>query len=269
MQKQRTILMVSIFSSFICFLWLIGLGITLYDLLLRETSISQPNDDKNIIEQITGIDPESHYIVALGDSLTRGTGDANGKGYIGYVVDYLQANSTHEVQLQNLAVNGYRSEQLVELMKQNEVQRQIKMATTIFLTIGGNDLFQGGQTLSALDETRIQNLEDEYLKNLQTILSSIRELNSEAPIIMAGLYNPFIDLAEAQTTSKVVLKWNHQTQSELMSFENTLFVPTFDLFQHHVKKLLSSDQFHPNRLGYERIAERMVGHFSLVGENDE
>ncbi len=29
-------------------------------------------------------------IVALGDSLTRGTGDETGKGYVGYVVDELK-----------------------------------------------------------------------------------------------------------------------------------------------------------------------------------
>ncbi|WML48879.1 GDSL-type esterase/lipase family protein [Neobacillus sp. PS3-34] len=84
-------------------------------------------------------------VVALGDSLTRGTGDETGKGYVGDVIDEIKKKTKKPVRLLNLGINGQRSDQLRAQVGQIEVQRQIQKADIVLMTIGGNDLFRGGR----------------------------------------------------------------------------------------------------------------------------
>lgn len=82
-------------------------------------------------------------LVALGDSLSRGIGDAEGKGYVGLLRVKLEEGNP-EVQLANLAVSGATSEDLLEQLKERGTLRSISRADLITFTIGGNDLFRGG-----------------------------------------------------------------------------------------------------------------------------
>lgn len=201
---------------------------------------------------------EGKTIVALGDSLTRGTGDEEGKGYIGYLIEELEERTSENLTLNNYSVKGYRSEQLLNQVKGETIQSQIKNADIILMTIGGNDLFQGGQTLVSPDEESIALVEDQYLKNLKETLDLIKANNQNALIFLVGLYNPFIDLDDAASTTAVVRDWNYSTNQLLDQYPNAVFVPTFDLFQLKVNDYLYSDKFHPNNKGYRLIAERVA-----------
>ncbi|KAA0549401.1 SGNH/GDSL hydrolase family protein [Bacillus sp. BGMRC 2118] len=243
---------VSVFSFFFL---LIGFGWTLTTHFFGEsegivaTKSDEVENDK---------DKDGKIIVALGDSLTRGTGDAGGKGYIGYLVEQLQEKTKEEITIHNLGVTGYRSHQLLELVKKQEVERQLGQADIVVITIGGNDLFQSGQTLLSLDLEKVDQLRKEYLLNLEQVVTNTREANEDAIIYIVGLYNPFIDLADADVTTNVVRQWNFETSKLLDQYPNTVFVPTFDLFQLKVNDYLYSDKFHPNTEGYRLIAERVA-----------
>ena len=53
-------------------------------------------------------------VVALGDSLTRGTGDVSGKGYVGIVTEELKKRlSPQEIAIYNLGINGQTSSELL------------------------------------------------------------------------------------------------------------------------------------------------------------
>jgi lysophospholipase L1-like esterase len=210
-------------------------------------------EDKNTVTKLEG-----KMILALGDSLTRGTGDEAGKGYVGYLIDQLQEKSEEEISFLNLGVKGYRSDQLLDLVKQKATHRQAKNADTILITIGGNDLFQSGQTLMEFNQTTINKLKEAYLNNLQEIITELRLVNKKATIYVVGLYNPFINYENADLTTKVVREWNFDTSILLDEDNHAVFVPTFDLFQLKMKDYLYTDQFHPNSEGYKLIAERVA-----------
>jgi lysophospholipase L1-like esterase len=243
-----------LFSVVSFILFLTGLSWT-----IKNHFIGKENVNVIETESITEADTnDGKVIVALGDSLTRGTGDVDGKGYIGYLVDQLQEKTKEEISLYNLGVTGYRSNQLLEQVMQQEVKRQIGQADIILITIGGNDLFQSGQTLLTLDITKVEELKKKYLLNLDEILKQIRILNQDTTIFLVGLYNPFIDLNDAEVTTKVVRQWNFEASKVLDHQKNSILVPTFDLFQLKVNDYLYSDKFHPNSKGYKLIAERVA-----------
>lgn len=198
-------------------------------------------------------------VLALGDSLTRGTGDETGKGYIGLVTDQLREElNPQEVSVYNLGINGQDSTQLLQQLGQKNIIRQVNEADVILMTIGGNDLFQGGDVLLDFSKEKIQQTQKQYVTNLEQIFTTIREQNTEATIFILGLYNPFIDLEHNDVTNNIVREWNYHTESVVGKFENIVFVPTFDLFQLSVNDYLYSDHFHPNQAGYELISNRLA-----------
>ncbi len=197
-------------------------------------------------------------VVALGDSLTRGTGDPKGKGYVGALIDHLEEKSDQRIFLSNLGIKGQTSVQLADQVKQQEVQRQVKTADVILITIGGNDLFRGGQALVNLNTDEVKESEEKYVQNVNSILTNLRSVNAEADIFLIGLYNPFIELDDAELTSKIVRDWNYESAEVSAKYPKTVFVPTFDLFQLKVDDYLYTDKFHPNAEGYQLIAERVA-----------
>lgn len=243
-------------SAFSFLIMLIGLGWTI------QNQFFSRGETSDVIKKVEPVEEEStktgKVVVALGDSLTRGTGDASGKGYIGYLVDELEEKSKEKITIHNYGVKGYRSAQLLNQVKQAEIQRQIKNADYILITIGGNDLFQSGQTFMNLDAKKIAQLRQGYIKNLEAVLKELRSINKEAVIFQIGLYNPFIDLNDAEVTTKIVREWNFETSKLLDMDQKTIFVPTFDLFQISVNDYLYTDKFHPNAEGYRLIAERVA-----------
>lgn len=211
------------------------------------------------------VDKNNLQIVALGDSLTKGTGDTTGKGYVGNVRDMLEKSASKQARiLGNYGVNGYRTDQLLhDLQTNSTVAQMVRRADIVLLTIGGNDLFAVGRDVfnvdkDRLDPEKLKQRMPEPLNRLAQILDKLAELNPQAAIVYIGLYNPFYDLDESGLGSRQVQEWNNTAMSYAVKHKNMVFVPTFDLFQIHFKQYMYSDHFHPNQLGYERIAARVV-----------
>jgi lysophospholipase L1-like esterase len=255
--KKHSVQIVFIFSTLSLLLMLFGLGWTIQNQFFSRGAASSGMEEVEPAGEASA-SKEGKLVVALGDSLTRGTGDDSGKGYIGYLVEELEGKTEEKITLHNFGVRGYRSEQLLNQVKQAEIQRQIRKADYILITIGGNDLFQGGQTFLEMDTAKIEQARIGFVENFQAVLKEIRSLNEEAVIFHIGLYNPFIDLNDSAVTTQIVRKWNHETSGLLDQDEKAIYVPTFDLFQLSVNDYLYSDKFHPNAEGYKLIAERVA-----------
>lgn len=245
----KGIITLAVISLVIC---LIGLGT-----VMQQTFFYHPSKavmKSKPASKPVSASPGTMNLLALGDSLTHGTGDTSGNGYIGDLLNGLKSKSNEKMNVTNLAINGETSAGLLKQMKQPEVIRQIKGASVIIFTIGGNDLFNGGQNLTHFSLPMIQKEEQTYLQNLHLIYQEMRSENKTAPIFHVGIYNPFNTMQNAKATSAVVRKWNDDSAEVAAHFQKVVEVPTYDLFEMHVNTYLADDHFHPNAKGYKRIA---------------
>lgn len=197
-------------------------------------------------------------IVSLGDSLTRGVGDKEGIGYIGRMKEDLQKDYKQKVALTNLAVSGAKMPDLLKQMESSGAQYSIKQADVIVLTIGGNDLFPGWESLGKIDLETYRPDTETFQNEAKKIIEEIRKFNTDSPIFWLGLYNPFEDVEDLKGSSNIVVDWNASLEKLALNDKNVYITPTFDLFQNRGKDLLYSDHFHPNEVGYTYMADRLV-----------
>jgi lysophospholipase L1-like esterase len=205
------------------------------------------------------------HILAIGDSLTAGTGDISGTGYVGHVKQMLEVQSGKPVYiLNNLAIPGSRTSQWVEQLNNKQTQEAIAEADLILLSIGGNDLFQGGlgifdeQNPEAFNAKPLEERSPDALKNIEIIMKSIHEFNSRATVVYIGLYHPFLNIDIEKTAAPAIYAWNTAVSSILQKYDRMYIVPAYDLFEREQDRFLAEDHFHPNSEGYERIAIRIA-----------
>lgn len=257
--KKKTTLITTFIAVTLSLLWIFSFGWSIQDFFAGKTMANEnkPTEAKAPKKEIEV--KNNLTVVALGDSLTRGTGDEAGKGYVGFVTENLEQRlKPQKVTVYNLGINGQTSTNLLQQLAQPNVKNQISSADVILMTIGGNDLFQKGDTLYNLNMENVQQLQQQYLSNLEQIFSIIRQNNNQATVFILGLYNPFIDLDKSQTTNEIIRTWNYATEAVTGKYDKIVFVPTFDLFQLSVNDYLYSDHFHPNQAGYHLISDRLA-----------
>ncbi|MBB6446961.1 GDSL-type esterase/lipase family protein [Bacillus benzoevorans] len=254
--KKSTIKITTLTAAILSLLWIFGFAWSVQDFYFGKSEDTEKTTVKNNLEKPTG---DAVQVIALGDSLTRGTGDVSGKGYVGLVTNQLKKDlRPKEIIVSNLGINGQTSTQLLQQLSQQNIARQLAEADIVLMTIGGNDLFQQGETLFDMNLANVEQLKTQYLTNLQQIFTKIRGYNPNAAVFILGLYNPFIELEDSEATNTVVREWNFATETLTGQFEKIVFVPTFDLFQLSVNDYLYSDHFHPNQEGYKLISDRLA-----------
>lgn len=206
-------------------------------------------------------------ITAIGDSLTKGTGDSSGEGYVKQVIALLKTKypDTAVRLINNLAVNGMKADQLAKLLETDKGYRYaLRQANLIVFTIGGNDLFQiaaGASPSRMTGVLKLDKLQAELpqgLMRLDAITKRLNAINPNAHVVYVGLYNPFYDIGDYREGSLQIQKWNEQAYALLHRYPNMSMAPTFDLFENTISRYLSSDHFHPNHVGYAQIAGRIV-----------
>lgn len=208
-------------------------------------------------------------ILALGDSLTKGVGDETGEGYVGKVKRALEKDAKKPVFVWNFAVNGALTTQLLSDLEAKSSADQVGRANIILLTIGGNDLNHLAEgSVSAQNVPNVESLELNYdevnqrmpeaLDRLERIIAKLSGLNPAARIVYVGLYNPYSDLDPKGQGAALIAKWNYSAALIGNKYPNVTVVPTYDLFQTHQEEWLYSDHFHPNAIGYDKIAGRVV-----------
>lgn len=198
----------------------------------------------------------SIHVVAIGDSLAHGLGDASGRGFVGDVSQMYRSVGRKVVQ-SNLGIDGLTTSGLQRELGQTEVQTLLQSANVVLVSIGGNDL-NDAAGLPNLNNVRIAAARQQFDENVQSIFTSIRHVNPNAPILWIGLYNPYGQVhATAQQTDAVVQSWNADAVRIAEGVPGAVAVQTFDLFQLHPEQFLYVDHFHPNQAGYARIANRI------------
>ncbi|WP_419962137.1 GDSL-type esterase/lipase family protein [Psychrobacillus sp. BM2] len=254
------------FIMIICVIFLIGCNSN--DLV--EVSFSE-KQEVLFEEYVIPFDffPRTIEVVGLGDSLTQGVGDElMREGYLGRLQQHFsQYNGIEDVLLTNTAKRGRRSDQLLKMLKNGEVDHQIRKANIITLTIGGNDIMK--VVKKDLFNLKVEAFEKElekFERNYVQILHEIREINSTAPIIIMGLYNPITIVTDEKSEFDLILDdWNETIQATANSDSNACFVPIDHLFVTNTNLVYHTDFFHPNSKGYQLVLEEIVNRMQECG----
>ncbi|MEK3659104.1 GDSL-type esterase/lipase family protein [Paenibacillus sp. FSL F4-0236] len=265
----RTVSLISIVTTIIL---IVGLVYAVRDIIYPVGEASGTNLPQQTAAPVTET-VKKLKVVALGDSLAKGTGDNTGEGFVKRTVSGLSAKGVEVDLLGNMGINGLTTAGLQSKLDEDGIDYALHMANVILLSIGGNDLFkdsnilQNSDALQSESSTTDQELTPESLlaalpeavERLGKILEKITEINPNAQIYYMGLYNPFGDIPDLLVPgNQAVAKWNNAAMDIINKHSNMTLVPTFDLFNKHLGKYLSTDHFHPNGDGYQRIGERFI-----------
>ncbi|MGM0904878.1 MAG: SGNH/GDSL hydrolase family protein [Bacillota bacterium] len=192
--------------------------------------------------------------VALGDSLAAGITPYNQDG-LGYP-EYLEQRfkqSQYNINLDNLGVPGYTSTHLVANINNTNIQESIKDAELVTIGIGANDLLGALKLNPALVGSAIVNVKN----NLQTILTTIKQLNPNAKVYVMGYYNPFPYLSAEEQASLLPLLSSLNNVIQLTTVSNGYsFVQTEKVIAKKYETYLPiPENIHLSEEGYKTIAK--------------
>lgn len=256
---------------------LIPLAAAVVTMLVLFLTIPKAESRLRVVRDDTQNYKESIHFVAVGDSLTEGVGDETKRGgFVPLVADSLQQKyELASIEKDNYGVSGERSDQILKRVKKDsELRNSLSSADIITLTVGGNDLFQAFQkNLNAKTAKQFDRSIKKYGKQVEAILTEMRELNSRAPIYVVGIYNPYyLNFPDIKAMQTVVDNWNEETQGLTKETTQCFFVPINDLLYKGIATkesdetssssstevkndaLYDEDNFHPNNLGYQLMA---------------
>ena len=227
---------------------------------------------------------KSLNVVGVGDSLTHGVGDAtNPGGYVELIKRDLEQSGDYTVTTSNFGVTGNTAPQVQHrLDSQPKLQKAVKQANVITLTVGGNDLMAVLQKhFFDMTTKDVANGNAQFQKRLLKLVKTLRADNPKAPIYVFGIYNPFyvyFPNLTAMTTS--VQQWNAGTKQTLSQVAHAYYVDidsvltkgnTSDKSKATKQALkdavngdssanpliFTQDHFHPNNAGYAQMTKQL------------
>lgn len=201
--------------------------------------------------------PVQVQYVALGDSLAAGLSPTGiiDYGYPDYIEKNFKSKKYKLVDYDNFGVAGYTSKQVKNnLLKSYKIRKEVKEATHITIDIGANDFLNILKTnpgpvvaLTAMEE---------FTLNLDTILSTIDQLNPKAKVYVMGYYNPFpYFTAEQQATIQPLLEAvNNQIQASAKENGDTFVATEKVVAANYEKYMPNHEDIHLSKAGYQAIA---------------
>jgi lysophospholipase L1-like esterase len=197
-------------------------------------------------------------IVALGDSITAGSGDGRAGGYPARLAELLRARGRQAVVV-NLAVPGAETTDVLRRIDSDARARgEIARADLLVVSASGNDLSHALRAPPDRPIVAVEAALGPASANLAALARGLRTLQPTAPIRFIGLYNPFdvmpVEEADARAT---LAQWNDAMERAAAAVHGVLVVPVADLFYEHPDRL-ARDHFHPGPTGHELIAARVL-----------
>ncbi len=199
--------------------------------------------------------------IALGDSLTMGIGASETdylrmNAFVPQLTAYLRKN--FDVYVENHGMPGITSAELLDYVRHHPgMDRLLRGADVLTLTIGGNDLLQL-LNRDALNEETIEQTVEQFGELFEQIIVEIRQHQPNAPIYVLELYSPY-DKRHAlhkigQTT---VQTYNDELARRIQKLNNVFQVKIFKAFQGKEAQWTHIDHndVHPNDEGYAAIFE--------------
>ncbi|MBM7586994.1 lysophospholipase L1-like esterase [Bacillus pakistanensis] len=195
-------------------------------------------------------------VIALGDSLTYGYGDASHEGYTGKLEEKLNHKYRNRIyDIQNYGIIGQESSQVMQQLIKPSLSEELNEADYFILFIGTNDLINSnGGDLAPIYHNKIMKSKKEYLENLEAIIDNLESSNYDAPILLLGLYNPY---PQGEKIEQYIDNWNQSIKKMAIKNSRIVYIPMNDVFKGKDKKEYFYDSLHPNRKGYELISNRI------------
>jgi lysophospholipase L1-like esterase len=197
-------------------------------------------------------------IVAIGDSITAGTGDSQTGGYPARLAELLRQRGRSPTVV-NLAVPGAETADVLRRIDADpEGRAELARADVIVASAGGNDLTHSLRPPADRPVREPAEAAAEAAANLTAMARRLRALNSTEPIRFIGLYNPFdLPPAEQADARATLRRWNDLIERATDGFHDVIVVPVADLFYDRPDRL-AADRFHPGAAGHALIAERVL-----------
>jgi lysophospholipase L1-like esterase len=197
-------------------------------------------------------------IVAIGDSITAGTGDGEAGGYPARLAELLRRHGRSPTVV-NLAVPGAETADVLRRIDSDPRARaELARADVIVASAGGNDLTHSLRPPADRAVREPAAAAAEAARNLTSLARRLRELNPTAPVRFVGLYNPFDVLPTEEGDARAMLRqWNDLIERATDGFHDVVVVPIADLFYERPDRL-AADHFHPGPSGHALIAERVL-----------
>lgn len=199
---------------------------------------------KAVTKQVKVEKKQNLKLVALGDSLTFGVGDTTEKGgYVGLIKQKLDKDQPVKVTTYNAGKTGDRSDQIEKRTNEStEIQTKLKEADVITMTVGGNDLMKVlQQNFLSLAQNKLSaampSAKEKYATSLQSLLTTVRKYNPDAPVFLISVYNPFFVYFPTLTQMQQYTdEWNEVAKDTLAKNDNMYFVD--------VNKQMSEGQYY-------------------------
>jgi lysophospholipase L1-like esterase len=180
--------------------------------------------------------------LALGDSFTIGTGSTPGQSYPAR----FSASTSCSVELRNVAVNGYTTEDVIE----EELPELARFAPTfVTLAIGANDIVQG--------RTR-----DEYRDSVRRILAAVKAAGAKRIVSLPqpdwSLSPAARSFGESPAIHARIVEANAILRDETLAVGGG-FVDLFPLMESQARAgMIAGDGLHPSAPAYEAWAVELT-----------
>ena len=196
---------------------------------------------------------DNQVILTIGDSIGAGVGDERNMGIAQRYVTMQAYEIRDYYEVINYAVPGAETSDLMGQVTSGEMDEAIVASDLVIVSIGGNNLNRIRNAEATMQLVEFEEKLGLHLRDLDLVLKYIRDKNSDAEIVVLGLYNPYGRDSDNEDI-RLLQEWNYQTRLLVMTMENVDIVPLYDVFKNNLPLLLSIDAFHPSGEGYERIA---------------
>ena len=248
--------------------------------------VPSAHQSSKIAEKIKSIKNEKVTYVAIGDSLTQGVGDSSNQGgFVPVLSQALESDFDWQVTSRNYGIAGNTSNQILKRMQEKkDIQRDLKKAKVMTLTVGGNDVIHViKDNITNLNVDTFTKPAQAYQKRLGQIIELARKNNKTLPIYIVGIYNPFyLNLPEMTEMQTIVDNWNQSAEEVCKKYDNVYFVPVNDLLYKGIDgkggvtssddssqsskssqdslndALFEDDHFHPNNTGYQIMSDAIL-----------
>lgn len=123
----------------------------------------------------------TYNILIMGDSLAKATGDEKGLGFTNDFVNLEKLKTTKNIKVDNIAVNGDKSIDLLQILDNKASWQAIENSEIIFISIGGNEIKQFES--SDITMTAVSDIENKYIDNLKNTYKLIRSKKDRKSVV--------------------------------------------------------------------------------------